>query len=187
MIDGSTWDLIKAYCYAHGYWLDHKIRPCATIMFTAVNATSGPLTKLHMWRNIFKVLSHQMTQRKRELMGTANEPGPGPAPGLAPTLEPTSVPGQRRFLQPGQPETEKSGPFGQQQQFPDPRAQRTPDVHVPTRRSIASTSSSADSPYAKSALCAANKDVWSSNHPQQEQNKFQEAIWPGIRAALSAI
>ncbi|MCJ1463395.1 hypothetical protein MMC07_002002 [Pseudocyphellaria aurata] len=27
MIDGSTWDLIKAYCYTHGYWLDHKYGP----------------------------------------------------------------------------------------------------------------------------------------------------------------
>ena len=41
MLDGPSWDLIKTYCYTHGYWLDHNYSPGesrATIMLKAVNA-----------------------------------------------------------------------------------------------------------------------------------------------------
>ena len=41
MIDGSNWDLIKAYCYIHGYWLDYRYDPGksrATILLKALHS-----------------------------------------------------------------------------------------------------------------------------------------------------
>ncbi|MCJ1463089.1 hypothetical protein MMC07_001694 [Pseudocyphellaria aurata] len=101
MINGSTWDLIKAYCYTHGYWLDHKYGPGksrATIMLKAVNSDwhkEWTMDQIAYVEENFETLSRQVSKRKQELMGTASGPnlrstfGPAFGSTLDPSLGPT--------------------------------------------------------------------------------------------------
>ena len=55
--DGPTWEILRGYCYKHGYWLDYKYasgKSRATIMVKTSNQTGtvhGPLTKSNGWKS----------------------------------------------------------------------------------------------------------------------------------------
>ena len=72
--DRDTWELVKAYCYQHGIWIDHNYGPGrtrASFMIKAINTEwelDWTLEQIKWVQGRYKHLSEKTLDRKRELM-----------------------------------------------------------------------------------------------------------------------
>ncbi|MCJ1422188.1 hypothetical protein MMC29_000067 [Sticta canariensis] len=75
-----TWNLLRDYCYAHGYWIDHNFedgKTRASTMLKAVKAdwhNKWTMEQIKWVEKRYNVLSKMTIKRKQELIGITSPP-----------------------------------------------------------------------------------------------------------------
>ena len=76
--DGPTWNLVRDYCYPHGYWIDHNFgtgKTRTTTMLKAVKAKwndEWTLEQIKWVEERYNILSKTTRKCKQELTGIIN-------------------------------------------------------------------------------------------------------------------
>lgn len=88
-LNGRTWEILRGYCYKHGYWLDYKYgghggKSRATIMVKTLESDwydAWTLDQIQWVEKIYGTLSRCTLIRKQELMSVTNPPSQQSGPG----------------------------------------------------------------------------------------------------------
>ena len=79
-LDSLTWNVLRDYCYMHGYWIDHNYGPGRTPITTMLKSLEAEwydtwtLDQIKWVENRYKTLSPHTLKCKQELMDVANLP-----------------------------------------------------------------------------------------------------------------
>ena len=170
-LDSSTWNLIRNYCYPHGYWIDYNIddeRTWTTVMLKAVKANwndEWSIKQIKWVEQQYKTLSRITCERKQELTGipdfdSTSNPEPNTAEQQTQQYQDIrfQTQPQQPIMQPSYPALSKPSPYiyqphqAQQPQKQPPQSEQFPQqtsypTHQPAPTPVPNLRSTSVEPY----------------------------------------